>query len=72
MKISQRVLDILSKHKKKFTKGHNYVKNIGGFKILLCTLSDDALYLHLLWFYSYTFDTIFILSIKKGHNSIKM
>ena len=31
----------------KFTKGHNSVKSVGGVKVLvLCTLSDNALYLY--------------------------
>ena len=31
----------------KFSKGHTYVKTVGGVTILvLCTLSDDALYVY--------------------------
>ena len=31
----------------KISKGHNSVKNIGGFTVLvLCTLSDDYLYFY--------------------------
>ena len=31
----------------KISKGHNSVKNVGGVKIhLLCTLSNDGLYLY--------------------------
>ena len=31
----------------KFSKGHNSVKDVGGVKVLiLCTLSDDDLYLY--------------------------
>ena len=32
---------------RKISKGHNSVKNVGGVSVLvLCTLSDDGLYLH--------------------------
>ena len=32
---------------RKISKGHNSVKNVGGVSILvLCTLSDDGLYLY--------------------------
>ena len=31
----------------KFTKGHNSIKSLGGVKVLvLCTSSDNALYLY--------------------------
>ena len=31
----------------KFSKGHNFVKNVGGVTVLvLCTSSDNALYLY--------------------------
>ena len=32
---------------RKISKGHNSVKNVGGLSVLvLCTLSDDGLYLY--------------------------
>ena len=32
---------------RKISKGHNFVKNVGGLSLLvLCTSSDDGLYLH--------------------------
>ena len=32
---------------RKISKGHNSVKNVGGVSVLvLCTLSDDGLYLY--------------------------
>ena len=49
MKISQRVSDLLSGQFSivKFSKGHNFVKNISGVtNLALCTSSDDALNLY--------------------------
>ena len=32
---------------RKISKGHNFVKNVGGFMVLfLCTSSDNGLYLY--------------------------
>ena len=45
-KISPRVSELLNGHILKFTKGHNSIKDVGGFTILvLCTSPDNALYL---------------------------
>ena len=30
----------------KFTGGNNSIKNVGGVRVLLCTSSDDGLYLY--------------------------
>ena len=50
MKISLRVSQFLSRHnfQNEIFKGYNYVKkNVDGVKVLiLCTPSDDALYLY--------------------------
>ena len=49
MKIFSTVLKLLSGHNfhKKNFKGHNSVTNVGGVSVLvLCTLSDDGLYLY--------------------------
>ena len=41
-----RVMEQHDFHTKKFLKGHNTVKNVGGVSVLvLCTSSDDGLYL---------------------------
>ena len=48
MKISQRVLELLSglDFHNEIIKGHNSVKDVHGVKVLiLCTSSDDVLYL---------------------------
>ena len=62
----------------KITKGNNSAKNVGGLTIVnLCTLSGHALYFYqVLWHYlkryqSYRADTISILKITKGNNSVK-
>ena len=62
----------------KITKGTNSAKNVGGVTILnLCTSSGHALYFYqVLWNYlkryqSYRADTISILKITKGNNSLK-
>ena len=45
-KISPRVSELFSGHILKFTKEHHSIKNVGGVMILiLCTLTDNALYL---------------------------
>ena len=45
-KISPRVSELLSGHILEFTKGHNFMKNVGGVSVLvLCASSDNALYL---------------------------
>ena len=50
MKISKGFSELLSGHDLQysgFSKRHNSVKNVGGVMVLvLCTLSDDALYLY--------------------------
>ena len=63
---------------RKITKGNNSAKNAGGATVVnLCTLSDHALYFYqVLWNYlkryqSYRVDTISILKITKGNNSLK-
>ena len=62
----------------KITKGNNSAKNVGGMTVFnLCTSSGHALYFYqVLWnylerFQSYRADTISILKISKGNNSIK-
>ena len=62
----------------KITKGNNSAKNVGGVNVVnLCTSSGHALYLcQVSWNYlkryqSYRADTISILKISKGNNSIK-
>ena len=47
MKISKRVSELLSGHDFQYSKGINSIKNVGRVIVLvLCTLSDDALYLY--------------------------
>ena len=58
----------------KFTRGHNSVKNVGGVtELVLCTASDDILYLYqILQKYLYFVDTISRLTFTKGHNFVKI
>ena len=49
MKISISVPEVLSGHdfQVKFSKGNSSVNNVGGVMVsVLCTLSDDPIYLH--------------------------
>ena len=62
----------------KNTKGNNYAKNVGGVTVFyLCTSTGHALYFYQVsWNYleqyqSYRADTISILKITKGNNSVK-
>ena len=49
-RFSQRVLKLLNKHDfniENISKGHNSIENVDGVKLLvLCRLSDHALYLY--------------------------
>ena len=54
-------------------------KNVIGVRVfVLCTSSDDDLYLFKVsltysqWYLSYRADTIYTIKISKGHNSVKM
>ena len=51
MKISYRVSELLSRHNfhGEFSKGNNSIKNVDEVKVLiLCILSDDALYVYII------------------------
>ena len=57
----------------KFTRGHNSVKNVGGVtELVLCTASDDILYLdQVLKKYLYFVYTISRLTFTKGHKILR-